>query len=451
MSIIGSLRFRIIAGYVISTLITTACYTVGGLTVLRISDDELFNWYLARVAAARRQEVVEGLISPETAASGQDVALVGRDADVIRALGVVGESELPESLLSWPAVRHVSKAPTGLLEIHEAKISDRYFHIVKMPAGHGFSAAESFYYAVDVSGYDKLKVSAAHGTYFGLSVLLLLFIIISVFIGVFISRRVITPLTRLAHDVERAGLGSKLSGYYPDEVGTLAIKIDQLMTRIGHFVEREKAFSRDVSHELRTPVTSSQIAVELAQQLTKGGDSRLADILDRITAANQDMVHLIETFLEMGREQTSTAANCVCDLSAVVAESISRNLYLSHGRDVSVQNLVREGIEVFQPKRLLAVAVDNLVRNALQYTDSGRITIEGSAHSLSVSDTGRGFDPAALDRLMQPYETFHGEGLGLGLNIVRRICELAGWQFSAQSQCGVGSSMSICFEPSRAD
>ena len=107
--------------------------------------------------------------------------------------------------------------------------------------------------------------------------------------------------------------------------------------------------------------------------------------------------------------------------------------------------MVDEQIVVNQPHKLLAVVIDNILRNAFQYTEKGNVTVRASEEYISVTDTGRGFDQAAVERLLRPYETFHGEGIGLGLNIIKRICELTGWRLEVRSECGIGSLLIVHF------
>ncbi|WNO11156.1 HAMP domain-containing sensor histidine kinase [Teredinibacter sp. KSP-S5-2] len=448
MNISKSLRFRINAGYVIFCLVTTVCYSICALTVLKISDDELFNWYIVRLA--------EGLYNQHDLLHQTDFYIadsemfVGTDAQVIRK--VLAEHDNHENTISdsmslddWDHVRHVSRGDSGRYEVYELTLPDKNYHMVKIPLRDSFNKNQFFYYIIDVSGYNTYAVSAVQGTYFGLSVLLFLFFIIAIVSGKVISEKVISPLKQLADEVAKADVGTKLNSYYPDEVGILAGKVNQLVARIGGFIDREKAFSRDVSHELRTPITSSQVSLELAMQMTKESDTKLRSVLQRIGDANRDMIHLIETFMLIGRENIPKDSVTQTNLYDVVHESITRNQYLIGVKKLDVVSHVDEKIEVKQPKKLLLVVIDNILRNAFQYTDEGNVTIRGNKEFISIADTGRGFDQSAIDRLSMPYETFHGEGVGLGLNIIKRICKLTGWRLDVRSECGVGSLLIIHF------
>lgn len=450
MKIAKSLRFRIIAGYVTFTLITTLCYTLSVLVVVKMNEDELFNWHIVRVAEQKLQDYKNIPFNERNKASLSAGVLIGDDTDLIdhfKLHSFLGDSPNsgPVSLDDWPDVTHISRGDHGGHTIYEFRFSNRSFHVVKISDNQFNDERQGFYYIVDISDYNKNDVWAVQGTYFGLFMLLLVFMVVAISLGVGISRKVISPLTQLTEDVDKATVGGKLNSYYPDEVGILAIKINDLMTRISGFIDREKAFSRDVSHELRTPVTSSQVALELALHLTEKSDPKLREVLGRIWDANCDMIHLIETFMLIGRENIPSTAVAPTNLAAVVSESIERNSYLLSGRQIETLNMVDQTITVNQPHKLLSVVIDNILRNAFQYTEKGNVTVRASENFISVADTGRGFDPSATERLMRPYETFHGEGIGLGLNIIKRICDLTGWKLEVKSECGVGSLLVIRF------
>ena len=86
--------------------------------------------------------------------------------------------------------------------------------------------------------------------------------------------------------------------------------------------------------------------------------------------------------------------------------------------------------------------LNNLIRNAFQYTNAGSVKVSGTAQYLEVEDTGIGFE---YKKDLIPYSDHHESGLGLGLNIVQRICQLKGWQLLIDSKLGEGTSIRVNF------
>lgn len=447
MKLVKSLRFRIIAGYLFFTAVTTLFYSLGVLTVLRIGDDELFNWHIAKVAEREWSLLHEQ--SPERRQlliKNNPQFVIGDNQDMLEKLYLVGDQNQPLVGSLMDNVRHVSQRRGGWLEIIELEVGESSYHIVKIPMDlNQPKQVPFFYYIVDITGYSKLDVWAFQGAFAGLLLLVILSLTISMIVGRLIANKVMSPLTQLMEDVDNTSVGKNMSSYFPDEVGVLAKKIDDMTSRIFGFIEREKAFSRDVSHELRTPITSSQVALELAMRLTESGDDNVRKALLRIQEANRDMTHLIETFMLIGRENLKIEVDSKTNLESVVSSSIKKNRYLISDKEISITNHVATNVVLPQPRQLLEVVIDNVLRNSFQYTDHGNVTIRGDHRYISVADTGIGFDQAALDRLMQPYETFHGQGVGLGLNIIKRICNLTGWKLQIKSQPGIGSLLTVNF------
>lgn len=89
----------------------------------------------------------------------------------------------------------------------------------------------------------------------------------------------------------------------------------------------------------------------------------------------------------------------------------------------------------------LRTVIGNLLRNALHHTDQGSVRLILDAHGFVVEDTGSGIPEHLKDTMFQPFVQGHGargEGLGLGLSLVRRICEANGWAITLENRPGGG-------------
>ena len=98
-------------------------------------------------------------------------------------------------------------------------------------------------------------------------------------------------------------------------------------------------------------------------------------------------------------------------------------------------------------RQALHTALTNLLRNAIQYTEKGYIHVDYSHGNLTITDTGIGIDSAFLPLLFERFfrGTTHVEGLGIGLPIVKRICNHYGWMISVESEVGRGTTFRITF------
>ena len=87
-------------------------------------------------------------------------------------------------------------------------------------------------------------------------------------------------------------------------------------------------------------------------------------------------------------------------------------------------------VSVIAPESVIAVTVGNLIGNAIRYTPAGEVVITIGDGKAIVEDTGPGIPEAELEHVFERHyrgENITGKGAGLGLAIVRRLCELYGW------------------------
>lgn len=299
--------------------------------------------------------------------------------------------------------------------------------------------------------------------YFGLAPLALVLIIIytAAWISYRASRRTVSPVIELAAQVKRfdpaasnanAFGAESLPAQADEETVTLADALRSLCERIDAFTEREHSFTRDASHELRSPLTVIRLAADMLlnnQELSRPAHNSVL----RIKRAVQDMEELTEVFLLLARESNrGLSAELVC-VNDVVREEVERVRHLVAGKPVEIVVEEADRLEVRAPGRVLAVLAGNLLRNACLYTEGGAIRVRLGSNGLSIEDSGAGMAPEELDRAFEPFERGAAglaAGYGVGLSLVRRLCERFGWPVSLESAAGLGTRVTMHFPPSSA-
>ncbi|MDV3469565.1 HAMP domain-containing sensor histidine kinase [Stenotrophomonas sp. C3(2023)] len=275
-------------------------------------------------------------------------------------------------------------------------------------------------------------------------------------IGYRASRRLVSPVDWLARRVSRWDAGhpdaqdlapEHLPADVQGETRQLAAALHSLATRVSEQVARERNFTRDASHELRTPLTVIRVASDMALADESTGQ-RQRRSLERIQRAGRDMEAVIDAFLILAREADVAPQMERFDVVELVRYEVDNAIELMVGRPVHVE-LHHDGpVELHGPPRVLQVVVSNLVRNACNYTDDGRIDVFVEPDRVRVRDTGIGMSPDALARAFEPFyraEPSRPQGTGLGLSIVQRLCTRFGWQVEVTSQPGEGTEASIRF------
>ncbi|MGN6094212.1 MAG: sensor histidine kinase, partial [Luteibacter jiangsuensis] len=108
--------------------------------------------------------------------------------------------------------------------------------------------------------------------------------------------------------------------------------------------------------------------------------------------------------------------------------------------------LISDGtVTVNAPASVLSVALTNLIGNAIKYTMEGKVTVRVLDGRIDVIDTGPGIKPEDAEKLFQRGirgESATGGGAGLGLAIVRRLCELYGWDVSLRPRPEMAGAIS---------
>lgn len=275
---------------------------------------------------------------------------------------------------------------------------------------------------------------------------LLLAIIISGLICALLARYLTRPITRLraaaqkiaAGDLKaRAGMGRTQL----DEVGQLVKDFDFMADRLEILIGAQQRLISDVSHELRSPLTRLKLALDLARTDSPHGMSPALDRIEREAERLSGLVAMLLTLsrLESGDTQPESTMVHIPDLLAEIAadaeiEAHSRHCSLELGR---MPECWIEGNE-----DLLRSAFENVVRNAIRYTEPGtavKISAASNDHEVrvTVQDHGPGVPESELDKVFKPFYRVDTSrerrtgGVGLGLAIAERAIKLHNGKITA--------------------
>jgi signal transduction histidine kinase len=247
-----------------------------------------------------------------------------------------------------------------------------------------------------------------------------------------VARRSVRQLTALADAVERSTvsapreLGTEATDH---EVRVVATALRGAFERVHALLAREKAFVGDVSHELRTPLAIIRGAAELLERRDLEPTARAQ--VGRILEAAQSSEEIIGLLLALAREETAHEPAKPIALLALVETVVLRHRHILGRADLDVQVDIAPQMRVMAPPAAAEVVISNLITNALRH-GGGTTEIVGREGSLAIRDNGRGLDPALSD------------GRGIGLNLVRRLCDLSGFALTFVSSTA-GTSVTIGF------
>ncbi|MGN6521197.1 MAG: sensor histidine kinase [Dokdonella sp.] len=283
----------------------------------------------------------------------------------------------------------------------------------------------------------------------------LAFAVLSLVIGFWLSARVMSPVIELANRVRamsRSGRPELLKGHFADdEVGQLAAALDDYSTRLTEMVQRDREFNADVSHELRTPLAVIASTTELLQGSPDLTD-KLRERLRRIERAVRQSSELIDALLLLSRrERQAPTDGETTDVARVVEQVVDAQRPHVANKPVDVRVEIEQPLATVAPSSVVAVALSNLIGNAFKYTQAGEVIVTVGHGRVTVEDTGPGIKPEDADKLFERgvRGTTVGKGGGLGLAIVRRLCELYGWTVSLAPRPQGGATATLEFNSPR--
>ena len=397
-----SLRRRITASFLLSAALVAAVFSLFNFVFLYAVEDRAF---------AR-------LLSEEVAHQQAHWRRHGGFTTPLRSYVSLHRS--PDSLP--PAVRRPLREEPGRREFFAD--DGRHYHLALLEPAPGQPNA---YLLAEVS--DLLLVRPVRSRLLAFYALAALGVLsIAGLIGYLLARRATAPLTRLVQVLDTVEPDSRPAPFatsFPEnEIGRLATALEQALARVAAFVEREQHFTRDASHELRTPVAIIHSSAELLERQPLADGARTQ--LQQIRAAALQMEQIIATLLALAREMPQAAQAPVL-LLPVLEKAIVQHAGLLRGKDVQLDIQVPASAAVALPAPVLSILLNNLVANAFQYTGAGVIEIAWKDEALEIRDSGPGIEADIVARLGEPLLKGHAStGFGLGLSIVKRLCDRFG-------------------------
>lgn len=278
---------------------------------------------------------------------------------------------------------------------------------------------------------------------------------LAVFLGWVLARRVMAPVVRLARQVRHRdqllGLAPPLApDYAADEVGELAVAFDATLGRLRQALTRERLFTSDVSHELRTPLMVLATSCELLLE-NPALDPRGRTQVERINRASEEMRELVQTFLMLARAEREDNGMSPRLTLGQVAENLLgvwRGPIESKGLTLIFDP--GQTLDTLYNATFLTAVMGNLLRNALHYTDQGFIRLSLTTTGFVVEDSGVGIPEEKREAMFEPFvrgNEKRGEGLGLGLSLVQRICENQAWTVSLSTMEPNGCHFEVELNP----
>jgi len=279
--------------------------------------------------------------------------------------------------------------------------------------------------------------------------------------GFVLVRRALKPVDNLSQKaavITQHNLSERLPVVRTgDELERLSLSLNLMISRLEDAINSSKQFVADASHELRTPLSVMRGELEnLAQDLQLKPQTRetLGSALEEVDR----LAEIVEGLLALSRLDTGEVKSewVRFDLAELVATTTDQMSLLAEDKHITVVCDCAERVMVEGDQARLKQVVVNLLDNAIKYTpDGGRIRLkiarENGSAVLDVVDDGIGIPVDALPHVFNRFFRVDGSrsrehgagGAGLGLSIVKSICDAHGARVEVSSTPGQGSRFRV--------
>ena len=231
-------------------------------------------------------------------------------------------------------------------------------------------------------------------------------------------------------------------------------RILEAKTETERIMQQRERLLLTITHDIKAPAASIAGFIDLLSEYVDR--PKAVGYLQSISGSANHLLQLVSALLdyhklengkaerhEVSFQPTALVSECVAQMQPL---AMAKQLHLATDINVAEDMFCRS--DAFRIKQI----VNNLVSNAIKYTDEGEvrvgITVLNGWMTLSVSDTGCGMTPEELQSVFNAFTRLPGaqgkEGVGLGLTITREIVTLLGGRINVVSTKGKGTTFRVC-------
>lgn len=186
---------------------------------------------------------------------------------------------------------------------------------------------------------------------------------------------------------------------------------------------REKRFLSHASHELRTPIAIIRANMDILDRVDTFDDTLIP--LERIDRASNNMQLMAETLLWLNRKNSEKPRISEVNLRKIISSLMSDLEYLNSGENVQIELQCKAETNIILPTVPFCIVLNNLIRNAYQYTNRGWIYCHADEHLVTIENCD----------ISVEHKT-DLTSFGLGLELTQQICEKLGWELTINQREG---------------
>jgi len=263
-----------------------------------------------------------------------------------------------------------------------------------------------------------------------------------------LSHYLTRPVTALQANARALASGNLTTRVDPDiahrkdELGVLAREFDQMAERLRLLLASKETLLRYVSHELRSPLARLRVALSLARR--EGADTKKE--MDRMERETERLDTLIGQILRLSSLQSDDPSMIPqrVELAHLLSEVVEDARLEARADDKLVEFNPAVQAEVVGNHELLRSAIENVIRNAIRFTDKQSkvdigLRVQAEQAIVTIRDQGCGVPEHELEKIFEPFHRVPGAsqrdstGGGLGLTIAARVVAVHGGKVHARN------------------
>lgn len=425
--------------------------------LLEVGEQQILNdseWLAITIQNLRMDDDFETNLNEAARTSGYRIAIYDENAELFAEVPFHEIGEAPEkldgevrSMLDLNEVNWLNRDPSG----------DMLNTITMLDAD--YNPARYLYVSIFKDQiYEPIR-TIRWIIYTGMFISIGLVLFVSMLFSRYISRPIL-QLESAAHDIADGNVERTLNLDRKDEFGRLATSLNRMAERfrsdnkeIKKLYEKQSQFFADITHEIRNPLHTISGSLEMLQ-LDSLDEKKKEHYIATATRQTERINRLFKDLMTLQRYDSDSyfIEKKTFDLCKVIRAVVDlyRNEADKKGIDISYE---QESHRVLADPDKVEQVIDNLISNAVKYTNEGQIQVsvkkESDSVTIDVIDTGIGISEEHLDRLFDRfYRTDKARsrdqgGTGLGLAVVKSILTAHGSDIHVQSTPGKGSVFSF--------
>lgn len=289
-----------------------------------------------------------------------------------------------------------------------------------------------------------------------LGIVTLVILGLSVCMGYFINRKIAKPIVDITEKAEELRRGNYDVNFKSEEgiyeIRELAETLDSMTNELSKTESVRREFLANVSHDIKTPLTMIKAYAEMVRDISYNDDDKRNANLNVIVMEVDRLNILVNDILVLSRLQAGAESLEIekFDLNFLVRDCLTRyDIYKEDGYEF-VYSFNGKSAMIEADKKRMQQVIYNLINNAVQYTgDDKKIFIDVSENKkwiiFSVRDTGKGMKKEEIRHIWDKYYKIDKKykrstvGSGIGLSIVKTICENHKFLYGVDTEVNHGS------------